>query len=103
MASALLGRDFDVLVIVPLRSAIEPQEIHDRIDAAENQIEQDLALLRSEVRDGFYQIMRFLGALVHSEADPASLAQDGATTREVDGPALTTQPVRFLARKAAAG
>jgi hypothetical protein len=81
-ASALLGRDFDVLVIVPLRCGIDPEEIHDRIDAVGTQIEQEIEELRGEVRDGFYQIMRFLGALVHGEADPAFLAQDGAATQE---------------------
>jgi hypothetical protein len=81
-ASALLGRDFDVLVIVPLRCGIAPEEIHDRIDEVKNQIEDEIVLLRSEVRDGFSQIMRFLGALVYGEADPAFLAQDGAATQE---------------------
>jgi hypothetical protein len=83
MASALLGRDFDVLVIVPLRLAIDPDELHDRIDGVGNQIDQEIAVLRGEVRDGFYQIMRFLGALVHGEADPASVAQIGAGTQKM--------------------
>jgi hypothetical protein len=83
MASALLGRDFDVLVIVPLRSGIGPDEIHDRIDAVGNQIDQEIAVLRGEVKDGFYQIMRFLGALVHGEAGPAPVAQIGADTQKV--------------------
>jgi hypothetical protein len=83
MASALLGRDFDVLVIVPLSSGIEPEEIHDRIDAVENQIEREIEQLRSEVQDGFYQIMRFLGALIHSEAGPAAIAQGGAGPQKV--------------------
>lgn len=85
MASALLGRDFDVLVIVPLRIAIEPDEIHDRIDAFENRIEQEITMMRGEVRDGVYQILRFLGALVHGEAGPASVAQGGAGTQKMVG------------------
>jgi len=83
MASSLLGRDFDILVIIPLRCGVEPEAIHDHIDAVENQIEQEIEELRSEVRDGFYQIMRFLGALVHGEADPASVAQIGAGTQKM--------------------
>ncbi len=88
MASALLGRDFDILVIVPLRSAIEPEEVHARIDAVENQIEQDIELLRSEVQDGFFQIMRFLAALVAGETGHATIAQDSSSAQQADEPAL---------------
>ena len=95
MASALLGRDFDVLVIAPLRCGIAPEEIHDRIDVVEKQIEQELDILRSEVKDGFCQIMRFLGALVHGEPASASIAQDGASTQKVVAePALIAARIR---------
>ena len=95
IASSLLGRDFDVLVIVPMRYGIEPETIHDRIDEVENQIEQELEVLRGEVRDGFCQIMRFLGALVHGEAGPASVAQGSAGTQKVLAePALIAARIR---------
>jgi hypothetical protein len=95
MASALLGRDFDVLVIMPLRGGIEPEEIHDRIDAVENRIEREIEQLRSEVQDGFYQIMRFLGNFVSSEAASASIAQGGASTQKmVAEPALIAARIR---------
>jgi hypothetical protein len=103
LASALLGRDFDILVIVQLRCGIDTEGIHDRIDAVETQIEQEIEVLRGEVRDGFYQIMRFLGNFVHSATDPAPLAQGGATTQVVAGPTLTTHRVRFLPGKEGGG